>query len=107
MIRIERPAPPQSLDGPESLGGRERAKSIEFYGESANREAKFPFKAYKDKAIADALTSMFGPSFLAGAHDPRLILGAPLLLAALAMLACYVPARRSTKIDPLIALREE
>jgi uncharacterized protein (TIGR02646 family) len=60
MIRVERPAPPQSLDGPESLGGRERAKSIEFYGESANREAKFPFKAYKDKAIADALTSIFG-----------------------------------------------
>ena len=57
--------------------------------------------------VLSALTSMFGPSFLAGAHDPRLLLGAPLLLASLAMLACYVPARRSTKIDPLIALREE
>ncbi len=57
--------------------------------------------------VLSALTSMFGPSFLAGAHDPRLILGEPLKLAALAMLACYAPARRSTKIDPLIALREE
>ncbi len=53
------------------------------------------------------LSSIFGPSFAAGSHDPRLIVGAPLLLAGLAMLACYVPARRSVKIDPLIALREE
>ena len=54
-----------------------------------------------------ALSNIFGPSFAAGSHDPRLVVGAPLLLAGLAMLACYVPARRSAKIDPLIALREE
>ncbi len=40
-------------------------------------------------------------------NDPRLLLGAPLILAALAMLACYVPARRATKIEPISALREE
>lgn len=54
-----------------------------------------------------AFSSVLGPSFEAGAHDPRLLIGAPALLAALAMVACYIPARRSAKIDPLIALREE
>jgi len=54
-----------------------------------------------------AFSSIFGPAFQATAHDPRLIVGAPLLLATLAMLACYLPARKSVKIDPLVALREE
>jgi FtsX-like permease family/MacB-like periplasmic core domain len=39
--------------------------------------------------------------------DPLLLLGAPLLLASLALAACYVPARESTRVDPAITLREE
>jgi ABC-type antimicrobial peptide transport system permease subunit len=54
-----------------------------------------------------AISTAFGQSFAAGSHDLRLIVGAPLLLAGLAMLACYVPARRSMRIDPLDALRDE
>jgi len=41
------------------------------------------------------------------AFDPALLVGAPLLLASLALVACYVPARKSTRIDPAMALRQE
>jgi putative ABC transport system permease protein len=57
--------------------------------------------------MLSSLTSIFADSFNVATNDPRLLAGAPLLLAGLAMLACYIPARRSAKIDPSQALREE
>jgi putative ABC transport system permease protein len=39
--------------------------------------------------------------------DPLLLFGAPVLLALLTMVSCYLPARRSMRIDPAVALREE
>jgi predicted permease len=68
-------------------------------------------------AVAGVAAGLFGTFALVGfirsqlfgvqPHDPVVLAGATAVLLAMALAAAYVPARRASRIDPLIALRHE
>ena len=57
---------------------------------------------------AFGLTRLLGSQlYQVSSSDPGTFVAAPLFLGAVALAACFLPARRATRVDPVTALREE
>ena len=59
-------------------------------------------------AISLPLPKIFGSIFFnLDTSEPRLFLIVPLLVLAVSVLATYIPARRASQVDPIVALRQD
>ena len=86
-------------------------------GAGANQVLKLVLKDGMTLAFAGIAVGLLGAFALTrlmasllfgiGAKDPVTFVSVAAFLAFVAFIACYIPARRATKVDPLIALRNE
>ena len=86
-------------------------------GAGANQVLKLVLKDGMTLALAGIALGLIGAFALTrlmasllfgiGAKDPATFISVAVFLALIAFIACYIPARRATKVDPLIALRNE
>jgi putative ABC transport system permease protein len=85
------------------------AKRSDVLGMVLGEAAKLALVGIALGLVAAAILTRLMASMLFGvsARDPLTFTGVALLLALVALAACYIPARRATKVDPLDALRYE
>ena len=55
-------------------------------------------------AVGKALSGLL---YRVDSFDPIVLIAAPTLLAIISLVACYIPARRAARLDPMVALRDE
>jgi predicted permease len=85
------------------------ARPGDVVGMILEQELRMTFAGVVVGIAAAPLLTRFTQTLLFGvtATDPVTFAGVALLLAAVAALACYVPARRATRVDPMVALRQD
>jgi predicted permease len=85
------------------------ARPQDVVGLILGQELRVTFAGVLAGIAGAAVLTRFIQSLLFGvtATDPLTFAAVTLLLAGVAALACYVPARRATRVDPMVALREE
>lgn len=63
--------------------------------------------AWVGSRLLAAMNAGVGTVTSTSTSDATVLVGAPLLLATLAAAACYLPARRAARVDPVVVLRQE
>ena len=66
----------------------------------------FPMR-FEALAALGATRSLSTMLYQVAPNDPPTFIGVAILFAGVAAAACYVPARRAARVDPLVALRYE
>ena len=86
-----------------------RAQSRDVLSLSVQEGMSLTFVGLTIGLFAGLATARFLGGFLYGVkpNDPKTFAGVALLLAGTAALACCIPARRTMRVEPLVALRHE